>query len=182
MRVYEELDLPKIPGYLTIKEAAQILGISGNRVYTYIEEGRLPAVRSGHAIMIAKQDVYNFKPGNLGRPRQRNPAWRKALDTNKFIVKRITVRLYPGQEERLQEKLDEIWQNKEHIFPGSTFRYVARSQTRPGRIEIELLWRVCHLPDDAELTKQLEAFRQQLADVLDWQTAQYETSETLLHT
>ncbi|WP_165423397.1 helix-turn-helix domain-containing protein [Ktedonosporobacter rubrisoli] len=171
-----------MPGYFTIKEAAQILGISGNRVYTYIEEGRLPAVRSAHIFMIAKQDVYNFKPSTSGRPRKRSPDWHKSLQENQLIVKNITVKLRPGQEERLQEKLDEIRLKKEHIFPGSVSRYVARSQTAPDHVEIELMWRINRLPNEAELERQLEAFRQQLADVLDWQTAQYKTSEVLIHT
>ena len=48
----EYLDLPTIPEYVSIKEAAKMLGVSDKRVYAYIEDGRLPAVRAAHVIMI----------------------------------------------------------------------------------------------------------------------------------
>jgi hypothetical protein len=38
------------------------------------------------------------------------------------------------------------------------------------------------MPDDASRKAALEAFRQELADVLDWSTAKYEEGTVLMHT
>ena len=58
----EENNRQNIPGYVSIKEAAKMLGISANRVYAYVEEGRLPSAKAAHVIMIPLEDVKKFKP------------------------------------------------------------------------------------------------------------------------
>jgi excisionase family DNA binding protein len=70
----EYLDLPTLPEYVSIKEAAKMLGVSDKRVYTYIEDGRLPAVRAAHVIMISIQEIKKFKPKISGCPRKNAPA------------------------------------------------------------------------------------------------------------
>jgi excisionase family DNA binding protein len=61
---------------VTIKDAAKLLGVSDKRVYAYIEEGRLPAVRAAHVIMIPLEEVNRFKPKIIGRTRKNTPMWR----------------------------------------------------------------------------------------------------------
>ncbi|MFL5692239.1 MAG: helix-turn-helix domain-containing protein, partial [Ktedonobacteraceae bacterium] len=41
------VDIPNLPGYVSIKEAADILGVSDKRVYQYVRAGRLHAQRIG---------------------------------------------------------------------------------------------------------------------------------------
>jgi len=38
------IDIPNLPGYVSIKEAADLLGVSDKRVYQYVRAGRLPAI------------------------------------------------------------------------------------------------------------------------------------------
>ena len=38
----DSVNSPRIPGYASVKEAAEMLGLSPRTVYDYIEEGRLP--------------------------------------------------------------------------------------------------------------------------------------------
>ena len=182
MRMNEEIDLPKMPGYVSIKEAAKLLGISGSRVYDYVEEGRLPAVRSAHVIMIPIDEVQKFKPSISGRPRKHTPSWRKSLDENRLIAKSIVVQMKAGQQAELLQKLDALRQGDEYMFPGTLSRSIARSNTVPGRVEIELVWRISLMPDEAEFEQQFKPLRQLLNDVLDWETAHYSVSEILLHT
>ncbi len=59
-----------VPGYVSIKEAAEILGLSPGRVYEYVEDGRLSSVRAAHVILIPLEEVKNFKPNIAGRPRK----------------------------------------------------------------------------------------------------------------
>ena len=44
-----------IPGYVSVKEAAEMLGISPRTVYDYIEEGRLPSARFADVIAISRE-------------------------------------------------------------------------------------------------------------------------------
>jgi helix-turn-helix protein len=41
---------PNLPGYVSIKEAAKILGISDKRVYEYVDAGRLPSMWAADVI------------------------------------------------------------------------------------------------------------------------------------
>src|SRR5579859_972026 len=99
----ESLDLPDMPEYVPIKEAAKMLGISDKRVYAYIEDGRLPAVRAAHVIMISVQEVKKFKPKISGRPRKNTPAWRTSPEDNMLLTTSIFVPVQAVQQEKLQQ-------------------------------------------------------------------------------
>ena len=177
----ERLDLPNMSEYVSIKEAAKILGVSDKRVYSYVENGRLPAVRAAHVIMIPLEEVKKFKPKIAGRPRKNTPLWRTSPTDNVQFTTSIYVQTYTDRQEQLQHRLQAIKQAQEHIFPGTIARYIIGDTTRPGTVEILLIWRSTALPSTAAREQALEAFRQALADVLDWNTAQYREGEILLH-
>ena len=82
----EYLDLPTMPEYVSIKEAAKMLGVSDKRVYAYVEDGRLPAVRAAHVIMIPIEEVKKFQPKISGRQRKNTPLWCTALAGNKLLT------------------------------------------------------------------------------------------------
>src|SRR5260370_8160533 len=115
----EYLDLPTMPEYVSIKEAAKMLRVSDKRVYAYIEDGRLPAVRAAHVIMIPVEEVKNFKPKISGRPRKNTPMWRASPSDNLLLTTSILVKVRPDRQERLQQKLPEISQTGKHIFPAT---------------------------------------------------------------
>src|SRR5713101_5399511 len=178
----EYLDLPTMPEYVSIKEAAKMLGVSDKRVYAYIEDGRLPAVRAAHVIMIPIEEVKKFQPKISGRPRKNTPAWRTSPEDNKLLTTSISVPVRAHQQKNLRRKLEELKQAGEHIFPGTVARYLIESKTHSGEMEIFLIWRSTMMPDEAALEEALNAFRQALADVLDWDSAHYDQGEALLHT
>ncbi len=178
----EYLDLPNMPEYVSIKEAAKILGVSDKRVYAYIEDGRLPAVRAAHVIMIPIEEVKKFKPKISGRPRKNTPMWRTSLTDNMLLTTSIFVKVRAHQQERLRQALEEMKQAGEHIFPGTIARYILGSKAHPESVEILLIWRSTMMPDEAALEEDLDDFRQALADVLDWSSAQYDQGEVFLHT
>ena len=178
----EYLDLPTMPEYVSIKEAAKMLGVSDKRVYAYIEDGRLPAVRAAHVIMIPIEEVKKFKPKISGRPRKNTPAWRTSPADNKLLTTSLFVQIRAGQENMLQSRLEEIRQADENVFPGTVARYVIWSKTHPGTIEILLIWRSTAMPDEATRAKELGKFQRMLADVLNWNTARYDEGEAFLHT
>jgi hypothetical protein len=170
-----------MPGYVSVKEAAQILNISDKRVHFYIGVGRLPAVWAADVLMIKLEDVENFKRRSSGRARKFNPIWRFSTEENTQYMTTILVQMRAGKEQALQERLREIKSSGEHLFPGTIARYISSGRVA-GRILIVLVWRGAIMPDEQTREKELAAFREALADVLDWDTAQYDHGAILMHT
>ncbi len=171
-----------IPGYVSIKEAADMLGLSPNTVYEYVTEGRLSSVRAAHVIMIPVEEVKHFKPNVAGRPRKSIPVWRISPEDNELFMTYITVRVQAGQQDVLLKKLEEIRQSGEYLFPGTIARYIALSEKDLSLVTVSLVWRGTVMPDEATRETALQAFRAALADILDWDTAQYDTGKVLMHT
>jgi len=177
-----ENERPTIPGYVTIKEAAKILGVSANRVYTYVEEGRLPSAQAAHVIMIPLEALKDFKSQLSGRPRTTIPTWRISPEENAVLTTSILVRIRSNQYNRLLTKLEEMRRERLHLFPGTIARYILEEKRHPEHIEILLIWRSTAMPDDATYNQWLDEFRQALSGVLDWDTAQYDTGRVIMHT
>src|SRR5713226_2603587 len=132
---------PSLPGYVYIKEAAKILGISDKRVYEYVDEGRLPSMWAADVIMIPLDEVKNFKRRTSGRPRKSIPGWRISSNENTQIMTSIFVQVRVGQQNILMQKLEEIRQEGQHVFPGTVARFIVGSETIPEQVEIILVWR-----------------------------------------
>ena len=177
-----ENDRSNIPGYVSIKGAAKILGISANRVYAYVEEGRLPSAKAAHVIMIPLQAVEDFKPQLSGRPRTTVPLWRISPEENTVTATSILVRIRPHQRTRLVSRLEEMRREKRHLFPGTLARYIIEKQRQSEHVEILLIWRDTVMPDEVTYNRWLNEFQQALNDVLDWETAQYDTGRVIMHT
>jgi hypothetical protein len=175
-------EIPDLPGYVSTKEAAKMLGISERRIRLYIEMKRLPAVRAADVLMIPLENVKNFKRKIVGRPRKSTLAWRISSVENTQFMTSISVQIKSHQESQLTQRMEEMKASGKHVFPGTVARYIVRSETIPGQVEIVLVWRSTVMPSEGEREKALEAFRQALTDVLDWETAQYNNGEVLMHT
>lgn len=59
----------EIQGWLTVYEAARIIGKSHAQVTRYVAKGLLPAKRIGQSIMIREEDARSFVPPKRGNPR-----------------------------------------------------------------------------------------------------------------
>ena len=94
----------------------------------------------------------------------------------------IFVPVLADQRERLQQRLEELKQEGEYVFPGTAARYIIWSKTHPGALEILLIWRSTTMPEEADRAEALAEFQQALADVLDWVTARYDNRQVLIHT
>src|SRR5260370_9337490 len=160
-----ENERPTIPGYVTIKDAAKMLGISANRVYTYVEEGRLPSAQAAHVIMIPLEALKDFKSHLSGRPRTSVPLWRISPEENTVLTTSILVRVQTNQYARLLARLEEMRRDRQHLFPGTLARYFIEKKEHPGDIEILLIWRSTAMPDEAIYNTWLDNFRQGLSDV-----------------
>lgn len=177
-----EHDRSNIPGYVSIKEAAKILGISANRVYAYVEEGRLPSAKAAHVIMIPLEAVEDFKPQLSGRPRTSIPIWRISPEENALLATSILVRIRSHQHTRLMARLEDMRREKQYLFPGTIARFILEKRHQPEFIEILLIWRITAMPDETTFNDWLNVFREALSDVLDWETAQCDTGRVIMHT
>ena len=171
-----------VPGYISIKEAAEKLGLSPSRVYEYVEDGRLSSVRAAHVILIPLEEIENFKPKLAGRPRRSIPRWRISPKENLLLSTTIYVQMRNNREEDLMKRLEKMKQKEQLLFPGTVSRFIIKSETIPGQIEISLIWRSTIMPPEEVREQALEKFQHALADVLDWSTAQYNTGQVLMHT
>jgi hypothetical protein len=61
-------------------------------------------------------------------------------------------------------------------------QYIARSDQRSDELQILLIWRGSLIPTPEEREEALEELRRDLADLVDWKTARYETAQVLMHT
>src|SRR5215467_5471916 len=92
-------EFPDVPGYVSIKQAAEMLGITDKRVYRYIDLGRLPAYKSGGVFLLAEQDVKQFKLNPPGRTRALPPPWHIYHARSKVLATEIRVPVRAGQRE-----------------------------------------------------------------------------------
>ena len=173
---------PKNIAYVSTREAAEILGVSYYRVYEYIETKRLPATLVGHMYMLPREAVEQFKPNPTGRVRKKPPSWRKYRGGSMLLATEIRVKVHAGQQTRLLEKLQAIQEGNRHAFTGSIQRYVIEGDALLTTAIISLIWKDIEMPDEATRQRELAEFKQELADVLDWDSATESTNRVLIHT
>src|SRR6266571_5016627 len=115
----ESTDLPNLPGYVSIKEAAKKLGLSDKTVYSYVVNGRIPAYQAADVILVSIEEIEKFERNPSGRPRKNTPSWRIASGDNTQLATQIFVQIRSGQENALKQKLERIRKSGQHIFPGT---------------------------------------------------------------
>jgi excisionase family DNA binding protein len=175
-------EFPDIPGYLSIKQAAQMLGITDKRVYRYIEIGRLPAFKASGVFLLAEEDVKQFKLNPPGRIRTSPPRWRVYSSRSKVLATEIQVHVREGKQAELLEKVNAIQKANRHTFPGTIARYLITGDEALSSVHFVLIWKDTEMPDETTRQHDLKALQEELAEVIDWETALYSTNETLLYT
>jgi excisionase family DNA binding protein len=182
MFMVKESETSNTRDFITTSEAAEVLGVSYYTVYEYIREKRLVAEMVGGIYMIPKKAVQEFKAKPTGRTRTRPPLWRKYRAGARVRGMDIRVRISAGQQKRLIERLNTILEAQRHLFPGTMQRYVFEEDTEPKHVIISLIWKDTEMPDESAIQQELKSLQAELADVLDWDTAQYTTKQAIIHT
>jgi excisionase family DNA binding protein len=182
MFMVKESETSNTRDFVTTSEAAEVLGVSYYTVYEYIKEKRLVAEMVGGIYMIPKKAVQEFKAKPTGRTRTRPPLWRKYRAGARVRGMDIRVRISAGQQNRLIERLNTILEAQRHLFPGTMQRYVFEEDTEPKHVIISLIWKDTEMPDESAIQQELKPLQAELADVLDWDTAQYTTKQAIIHT
>src|SRR5258708_28631125 len=104
----DSIEIPNLPGYVSIKEGRDLLGVSDKRVYQYVRAGRLPAQRIGHILILPIEEVKRFKPSPSGRVRTKAPSWRAYRSRGTLFVTDIHVPVRAGQHATLVKTLNTI--------------------------------------------------------------------------
>jgi excisionase family DNA binding protein len=177
-----EREYLRIPGHVPVKEAAEMLGISEDRVLQHIKARRLPGRKIFGRFMIPLEEVERFEQNPPGRVRTKAPAWRVYNIRSKLVSLAIDVQVLPGQEQRLLEKLQSIQQGNRHTFPGTMARYILKESVSCSSVSIWLIWKDTDMPDEETREKELAEFKADLADVLDWGTASQSIKEGIIYT
>ena len=131
--------------------------------------------------MLLEEDVLRFQRHATGRPRSTIPIWRAPVGDNRQYVTVMFARVLPGQQSAFERKLEEIRSGQKHLLPGTVGRYIARSEEKPDDVQIILLWRSTVMPADEEREAAVQAFRAELADVLDWETSWSEYGRVVMN-
>jgi excisionase family DNA binding protein len=177
----EDNDIPRITGYVSVKEAAEILDVSDKMIYFYIESKRLHAVRASNILLIPTEELEHFKQKSVGRPRTKTPAWKTSSKDNTLFVTSIDVQIQTGKQNDLTARLKEMKHKGLHTFPGTVSRYIIGYGSTSERIEILLIWKTSVAPGESTREQALEEFRQALVDVVDWTTAHYDNGTVFMH-
>jgi excisionase family DNA binding protein len=172
---------PSLSGYLSVREAARVIGVSPRSVYSAISQGRLTAIRVGGATALDAEEVSHFEYQVAGRPRERHPVWRVPSGRNRQYLTRIKTRVREGESERLEQRLEEIRAARKHHLIGTVARIILRSQEDPTAIQLLLIWRQLVMPAQEERQAAIAALCDDLADVLDREQTTWSESQILLH-
>jgi excisionase family DNA binding protein len=182
----EKKDVPAVPGFVTVREAAKIINVSRTRMYEFVDEGRFPLHKAGNTYLIALADIENFKSNPTGRLRKNPPKWRVYRGGGKLFTTEMQVKIRSGQQEKLLKQLEAIRKGERHTLTGSIARYVLLDRTSdhnlPDTVTIWLVWKDSELPDQVTHEHELAAFQAELADVLDWDTAQISDKDGIIYT
>ena len=168
--------------FFSTAEAAKKLGVSYYTVYEYIREKRLVAEMIGGSYLIPKKAVAEFKAKPTGRTRANPPPWRVYRAGAKVRGLDIHVQLKAGQQARLVERFKNIQDAQKHLFRGTMQRYIFEDEADPTRVIISLIWKDTELSDERTLQEELATFQHELADLLDWSTAQFTKKRAIIHT
>ena len=171
----------QVEEFLSVRDAAKIMGVSTRSVYGYIETGKLLGIRIGASIAVHAEAVRNYQRPVAGRPRTRTPIWRVPVIMNLQYLTIINVRVREGQSEKLEERLKEIRVSRKHHIPGTVARYIVRDKLNPEEVQIVLVWRKLVMPPDDEREAAIAALCADLADILDWETVSSREGQVLMN-
>jgi len=171
-----------IPGHVSSKRAARMLGISDERVKQFIRAKRLSAQKISGRYMIPIKAVEDFRRSARGRARTEPPQWRVYDRGIQLKGKGIQVQIRPGQEAVFEQKLRTMREEERHLLRGTMLRYVLVDEDEPGMVHIWLAWKDNERPDEEEWERELAEFRADFADVLDWTTERASRLRGLVYT
>ncbi len=179
----KDINLSDVDKFVSLREAAKLLGMTAKSVHHHIQNGEIPATMLGGRYIILREDVLKFKPRIAGRPRKSVPQWHVSPSNNPVIVTLIEAELRVGTTESdFLQALERVKQSKQHLFQGTVARYIFSEEREPRRVQFFFVWRQGAMPPASEIENELAALREALGPVLIWDGASYRTGRVWMHT
>src|SRR5947207_367386 len=129
----EKSELSSLSDYVSVRDAADILDLSEQRIYELVSQQRLVSVKVGGGVGILRSSIDTFTRKAPGRLRTTAPRWRKYRSPTQLTTTEITVKIKKGKEQRLREKLEVIREGNRHTFTGSMARYIMIDPQKPDQ-------------------------------------------------
>lgn len=168
-----------IPGYLPASEAAARLGFSTERLLQHVRARHIQARKVSGRYMIAENALAAFERKPHGRTRQKATRWKHYRAGASVWMLSIDVDAFPEHVDLLQQRLESLETTQRHVFAGTMHRFISLDDRH---MTISLLWKDTDLPDETTLFADLECFKHDFADVLDWNTAQIKKMKAVAYT
>ncbi len=168
--------------HVSVKEAAEILGISTKRIYMYIYMQRLPGIRVGSTYMLPREAVEQLKISRVRHSARGGASWSGYRHRNILSATQIQVQVRPGQQEQLRRILLMMREADLHALSGTVERYILEGDAALNTLIILMIWKVIEMPDETTRARELDALKLELADVVDWETAVEKSNRILIHT
>jgi hypothetical protein len=166
---------------VSVKVAAEMLGMSTKEVHRYIRIGRLEGRKLDRDYMVLKDSVLNFQHKKPGRPRGKVPEWNRYRDSRLFITE-IHATVPAERLEQFEEKIEAIRSEQQHTFARSIARYIVEDRADPHNITIWLLWKDTELPGEEQRRRDLDAFQAEMRGLLEWRPEDISEKEGLIYT
>jgi excisionase family DNA binding protein len=166
---------------VSVKEAAEMLGISTKEVQRYINNGRLSGKKLEREYIVSKESVLKFQRNKPGRPRRKVPEWNRYRDS-KLLITEIHATVPADRLEQFREKIEAIRSKQRHTFARSIARYIVEDRANQHNITIWLLWKDTELPGEEQRRRDLDAFKAEMRDVLTWEPEDISEKEGLIYT
>lgn len=179
LKVRGAITLPQNKDFVSVREAAQLLGSSERYIYSSLRSGKSAGEKIGQTIVIRRKALTRYQHPAARQQHARSPMWRTPAIGNPEDVLRIEVRLHPGKASLLEAKLKEIQKERKHLTPGCIASYFSRLVNEPEEIHILLVWQQQLMPSTEELHILLENLR---ADLCDWENATHFRGQVILNT
>lgn len=176
-------DNSEIDKFLTVQEAAQLLGMTYKTTHRHVVNGDLKGTKKGGRYLISRTEVEHFKRGMAGRPRTSTPKWRFSPEGNLQIGTSIEARLREGvSEQAFTRALEKIKLSDNYLFEGTIARYVLSNEQDLSRVQFLLIWRETVMPPPEMIEQALAALGKALSSVLIWESASSSTQRIWMHT
>lgn len=143
--------------FVSVSEAARLLGVSSGSIYGYIRRGKLTKRLVDERIMLREEEV-------LALDEKRSAM---QLKQPSYMLM-LTAQVRPGCKERFEEKLKEFYTQNKHIIPDTSKQLILRDKSDPEHVMVLLFWRNRTLPFEEQCQEALAALIADLNEVCDW--------------
>ncbi len=164
---HRALSLESEDVFISVREAARLLGISQQRVYGYLTRGKLTRRMIDERVMLKEAEVLAFASELQQCSSTGVRAWEFPGSASCSLTT-ILVSVRPDGETLLDSKLAEIHAQNKHQIAGTCSQVISRS---PGRLLILLFWPDEACPPAEQREQEIAALVTDLSEACDWSTA-----------